>query len=388
MAAIDPVALAQALIRCPSVTPADAGALDVLEASLTPLGFACQRLPFQAEGTARVENLYARIGSQGPNFCFAGHTDVVPPGDASLWRSDPFGAEIRDGILYGRGASDMKSGIAAFVDAASRLASNREFSGSISLLITGDEEGDAVNGTDAVLRWLKAKGERLDHCLVGEPTATAKAGDTVKFGRRGSMLVAITVNGVQGHTAYPHRAINPIPVLADIVATLASEPLDAGTAHFEPSTLVFTTFDVGNAAGNVSPARARAVCNIRFNDVHTPDSLLAQIEGVARTATQKKDASFNLVTKVGGTPFVTEPGSYTELVAGAIAQTTGTQPAFSTTGGTSDARFIRSHCPVVEVGLPGSTMHKVDECMPVGEIRRLADIYTAILDAYFSDPPP
>jgi succinyl-diaminopimelate desuccinylase len=387
MSALDPVSLAQALIRCPSVTPADAGALGVLEDALKPLGFTCERLRFQANGTAAVENLYARIGSGAPNFCFAGHTDVVPPGDAALWRVDPFAAEIRDGVLYGRGASDMKSAVAAFAAAAARVLAKGKPQGSISLLITGDEEGDAINGTEAVLEALATKGERIDHCLVGEPTATAFAGDTIKFGRRGSMRVQLTVSGVQGHTAYPHRAINPIPILAEIVSRLASETLDTGTEHFEPSTLVFTTFDVGNPAGNVSPAKARAVCNIRFNDLHTGESLTRHIEKVAETIAGAKGATFEATPVVGGVPFLTAPGAFTDMLSRAIQSATQLAPELSTTGGTSDARFIRAYCPVAEVGLPGTTMHKVDECVPTAEIERLTDVYVAILESYFASPP-
>jgi succinyl-diaminopimelate desuccinylase len=265
----DPVELARSLIRCPSVTPDDAGALGVLEGVLTPLGFRCKRLRFEAPGTAPIENLYARVGTEAPHFCFAGHTDVVPPGDAKLWRSDPFAADIRDGVLYGRGASDMKSAVAAFAAAAARHLERGAPKGSISLLITGDEEGIAVNGTKPVLDWMRAHGEAPDHCIVGEPTSAVRSGDTIKIGRRGSMRIGIKVRGVQGHTAYPQNALNPIPVLATLVTRLAEEPLDAGTAHFEPSTLVFTTFDVANPAANVSPAEARASCNIRFNDLHT-----------------------------------------------------------------------------------------------------------------------
>lgn len=387
MARIDPVVLSQELIRCPSVTPQDAGALGVLETVLKPLGFACERLRFQREGTVAVDNLYARIGKTAPLFCFAGHTDVVPVGDRAGWRHDPFAAQIVDGVLYGRGAADMKSAVAAFAAAAERVLARGTLKGSIGLLITGDEEGDAINGTEAVLEWLSEKGERIDHCLVGEPTANAAAGDTIKIGRRGSMRVEIAVTGVQGHTAYPQRAVNPIPLLSEIVTRLADEPLDTGTAHFEPSTLVFTTFDVGNPAGNVSPAIARAACNIRFNDAHTPDALVQRIEKVAGAVTAPAGAGFALKTTVGGHVFVTEPGAYTDLLARTIARVTNLQPELSTTGGTSDARFIRKYCPVAEVGLPGTTMHKVDECVPVAEIEKLADIYTAILDAYFADPP-
>ena len=387
MTEVDPVALAQALIRCPSITPADEGAIRIVAGALESLGFDCHRLRFETPGTAPIENVYARLGTSGPNFCFAGHTDVVPPGDTKLWRFGPFAAEIRDDVLYGRGASDMKASIAAFISAAQRVIADGPLRGSISLLITGDEEGPNINGTKRVLEWLRERGERLDHCLVGEPTATARAGDTIKIGRRGSMRVEITVRGVQGHTAYPHRAINPIPILASLVTQLASEPLDSGTAHFEPSTLAFTTFDVGNPAGNVSPAEARAACNIRFNDAHTPQSILLRIETVAHAHAQQTGSEISVVANVGGVSFVTEPGPFTDLLSNAIARINGEAPEFSTTGGTSDARFIKDFCPVAEIGLPGATMHHVDECMPVAEIHRLTDIYTAILHAYFAAPP-
>ncbi|HEX3432139.1 MAG TPA: succinyl-diaminopimelate desuccinylase [Rhizomicrobium sp.] len=383
---IDAIALAQALIRCPSVTPKDAGALAVLEQALTRLGFACTRLRFEAAGAAPVENLYARIGTSPPNFCFAGHSDVVPTGDAKLWRVDPFAAEISDGLLYGRGAADMKSAVAAFAAAASRHL-QKPLRGSISLLITGDEEGPAVNGTVKVLRWLDEKGERIDHAIVGEPTAAAQAGDTVKIGRRGSMRLDFTVNGVQGHTAYPHRAVNPIPILATLVSRIARETLDQGTPHFEPSTLAFTTFDVGNPASNVSPAMARAAANIRFNDLHTPDSLRLRLVGLADDVTREMGGSANIEIDAGALPFLTEPGPFTALLAGAIERATGRRPQLSTTGGTSDARFIKNHCPVAEVGLAGATMHKIDECVPVAEIESLSTIYEAILADYFAAPP-
>ena len=387
MKAIDPVELAQALIRCPSVTPEDAGAVGVLVRALEPLGFRCERLRFEEAGTAPVENLYARIGTKGPNFCFAGHTDVVPPGDAKAWRSGPFAADIRDGVLYGRGAADMKSAIAAFITAAARYLEKKRPNGSISLLITGDEEGININGTKKVLAWLKERGEQIDHCVVGEPTSSATAGDTIKIGRRGSMRIEIVVRGVQGHTAYPQRAVNPIPILASLVARLAEEPLDSGTAHFEPSTLVFTTFDVGNPANNVSPAEARAACNIRFNDLHTPETILRRIETMAHDKAKEAGSEITVSHSVGGVAFVTEPGAFTDLLSRAIAGVTGTTPEFSTTGGTSDARFIKTFCPVAEVGLPGTTMHKVDECVSVVEITKLVDIYSAILEAYFRSPP-
>jgi succinyl-diaminopimelate desuccinylase len=387
MASIDPIALAQSLIRCRSVTPEDDGAIRVVIDALEPLGFVCHRLRFETAGTAPVENLYARFGTAAPNFCFAGHTDVVPPGDEKSWRHAPFAAEIRGDVLYGRGAADMKAAIACFITAAGRFLQQTTSRGSISLLITGDEEGLNINGTKRVLDWLREKGERLDQCLVGEPTSAASSGDTIKIGRRGSMRVEITVRGMQGHTAYPHRAINPIPILASLVARLAEEKLDCGTPHFEPSTLAFTTFDVGNPAGNVSPAEARAACNIRFNDLHTPESIAGQIEGLARQIAAQSNSEISVAYSVGGTAFVTQPGPFTDLLSRAIADVTGSTPTLSTTGGTSDARFIKDHCPVAEVGLPGATMHQVDECVPVAEIHRLADIYAAILEAYFRDPP-
>src|ERR1700722_11289770 len=381
----DPVALAQDLIRCHSVTPADGGALAVLERLLTPLGFVCHRLRFEAPGTAPIDNLYARLGTGAPHFCFAGHTDVVPPGDAQLWRSDPFAAEIRDGVLYGRGAADMKSAIAAFVAAAARyLGAHGNPDGSISLLITGDEEGPSINGTKAMLGWLAEKGERLDHCIVGEPTSAARSGDTIKIGRRGTMQIRLAVRGVQGHTAYPQNALNPIPILAELVAKLASEQIDSGPPHFEPTTLVFTTFDVGNPASNVSPAEARASCNIRFNDLHTPETLKQHVDQVASNVVHELGGEVAVDMTVGGVAFLTQPGPFITLVSDAIARVTNMRPELSTGGGTSDARFIKDFCPVAEVGLPGGTMHKVDECAPVEEINRLTDIYASVLESYFA----
>ena len=385
MALVDPIALAQTLIRCPSVTPEDAGAIAVVEAALEPLGFTCTRLRF-GEGSEAIENLYARIGTAAPNFCFAGHTDVVSPGDAKLWRHDPFIAETVDGMLYGRGAADMKSGIAAFAAAAARHLSKGKPKGSISLIITGDEEGVSINGTRKVLEWMAQNGERIDHCLVGEPTASEQAGDTIKIGRRGSMRVALTARGTQGHTAYPQKALNPIPALAALVARLAAEPPDKGTEHFEPSTLAFTTFDVGNPASNVSPAEARAVLNIRFNDLHTPESLVQRIKKSADEIARATGVTIDVEDSVGGMAFLTKPGAFTELLSKTIARVTNKTPQFSTGGGTSDARFIKDHCPVAEIGVPGGTMHMADECMPVAEIARLTDIYEAILDSYFANP--
>ena len=382
---IDPVSLAQALIRCPSVTPEDAGALGVLESALQRIGFSCQRPRFESADSPPIENLYARLGQARPNFCFAGHTDVVPAGDAALWRHDPFAAHIAGGMLYGRGAADMKSAIAAFVAAVARHgAKHGAPRGSISLLITGDEEGVAVDGTVKVLDWLKERGETLDHCLVGEPTSAARPGDVIKIGRRGSMNLRVTVTGVQGHAAYPGRATNPIPIMAELIGRLSAWTLDAGSEHFEPSTLAFTTADVGNPAVNVTPGVARAGFNIRFNDLHTPHSLMKKIEEIAAAVRREKGGEIELVRSVSGVSFITKPGEYTALLSGAIARVTGVAPEFSTTGGTSDARFIKDHCPVAELGLPGSTMHKIDECASIEDIETLTRLYESVLELYFA----
>ena len=378
---IDALALAQALIRRPSVTPKDAGALDVLEAVLKELGFVTHRLPF-----GEVDNLYARQGDAAPHFCFAGHTDVVPVGDG--WNADPFAAEVRDGHLYGRGAADMKSAIAAFVTAAARIGKPPEkFKGSISLLITGDEEGLAVNGTVKVLEWLRARGEKIDHCIVGEPTSVGQAGDTLKIGRRGSINFKLLVKGVQGHVGYPQKAKNPIPALAELVTQLATHRLDKGSEHFDPSTLSFTSVDVGNDATNVIPAEARAAFNIRFNNKHTPESLTNWVKDRASMIAQESGCEITVTSQTSGVSFLTAPGKFTQLVSDTIAGITGQAPFFSTSGGTSDARFIKDICPVVELGLAGATMHKADECVPVAEIGALTDIYAALLTAYFAKPP-
>jgi len=383
----DPIALSQALIRCRSVTPDDAGAIGVLETALKPLGFACQRLRFEADGSAPIENLYARIGTQGPNFCFAGHTDVVPPGDGKLWRSDPFGAAIENGTLFGRGAADMKSAIASFVAAAARYLATGKPYGSLSLLITGDEEGIAINGTAKMLDWLAQKGERLDHCLVGEPTSSARAGDTIKIGRRGSMNTRITVRGTQGHVAYPQRAANPLPALAALVTRLSGDALDEGNEHFDPSTLSFTTIDTGNSATNVIPAEAKAGFNIRFTDQHTPASLQARIARAVDAVQKEFGCEIETVHQVSGVSFLTKPDAFTALLASATQKVTGKRPDYSTTGGTSDARFIKDHCPVAELGLSNATMHKANECATLEDIGLLTDIYFAIIDSYFAKPP-
>jgi succinyl-diaminopimelate desuccinylase len=381
MLVIDALALAQALIRRPSVTPKDAGALDVLEAVLKELGFITHRLPF-----GDVDNLYARLGNTAPHFCFAGHTDVVPVGEG--WNADPFAAEVRDGMLYGRGAADMKSAIAAFVAAAARIGKPPEnFKGSISLLITGDEEGAAINGTVKLLEWLKDRGEKIDHCIVGEPTSVGKAGDTLKIGRRGSINFQVTVTGAQGHVGYPQKAKNPIPVLAELVTQFAAHKLDKGSEHFDPSTLSFTSIDVGNTATNVIPGEARAAFNIRFNDKHTPESLLHWVEDRAQRIAQGSGCRIEITSQTSGVSFLTAPGKFTQLVSDTVASVTGQSPFFSTSGGTSDARFIKNVCPVVELGLAGATMHKADECVAVTEIAALTEIYAVLLAAYFAKPP-
>jgi succinyl-diaminopimelate desuccinylase len=382
---IDPIALAQDLIRCASVTPLDAGALGRLEAALQQLGFTCHRLRFEEAGTPPVENLYARLGTEAPHFCFAGHTDVVPVGNG--WQQDPFAAEIKDGLLYGRGAADMKSAIAAFVAATARVVEKGVPKGSISLLITGDEEGPAINGTPKILAWLKERGESIDHCVVGEPTSVAQAGDTLKIGRRGSVNFKLTVTGAQGHVGYPQKAKNPIPVLAQMVIQLAGHTLDKGNAHFDPSTLAFTSMDVGNDTTNVIPGEARAAFNIRFNDKHTAESLINWVKDRAARIAQESGCKVAVAAHVSGVSFLTPPGKFTQLVSDTVAKVTGIAPVFSTSGGTSDARFIKDICPVVELGLAGATMHKADECVPVGEIATLTDIYAALLAAYFDNPP-
>ncbi|MGB0629919.1 MAG: succinyl-diaminopimelate desuccinylase [Alphaproteobacteria bacterium] len=363
------------------MTPEDAGALDVLQAALEDLGFVCHRLPFSDDGTPDVDNLYARLGDTGPNFCFAGHTDVVPPGNPESWSVDPFGGEIIDDVLYGRGATDMKSAIAAFVEAVSRVRANDGAAGSISLLITGDEEGPAVNGTKKVLDWMAAQGETIDVCLVGEPTNPNKLGDMVKIGRRGSLTGRLAVTGIQGHTAYPHLADNPLPRLVRMLDAISSHELDRGTDHFQPSNLQLTTIDTGNPATNVIPAAATAGFNIRFNDLHTGDSLTEWLHD----ACDAVGGQYELDIKVSGEAFLTPPGDFSALIAKSVERATGIIPELSTSGGTSDARFIKDFCPVAEFGLVGQTMHKVDERIAVADIRNLTDIYTAILSGYFAD---
>jgi succinyl-diaminopimelate desuccinylase len=378
------VALTRDLIRRPSVTPADAGALDVLEQRLKEAGFATHRLPFAEAGTPDIDNLYARIGDSAPFLLFAGHTDVVPPGDQGKWRADPFAGEIIDGEIVGRGAADMKGGIAAFAAAAfgwlARHGAPRK--GSIGFLITGDEEGPAINGTVKMLDWFFARGERLDHAIVGEPTNAETLGDTIKIGRRGSLNGRLVVRGVQGHVAYPQRADNPVPHLLALCAALIATRLDAGTDWFDASNLEITSIDIGNAATNVIPAEARVRFNVRFNDLWTPETLAAELRRRLETARPAEtfDLAFDPCNAVS---FVTQPGPFTELVASAIEAETGRRPELSTSGGTSDARFIAPYGPVVEFGLVGKTMHQIDERAAVADIDGLTRIYGRILDAYF-----
>ncbi len=385
MPGIDPVALAQSLIRCPSVTPEDHGALAVLENALNPMGFSCRRLRFEDANAPRVENLYARLGTGSPHFCFAGHTDVVPPGDPGLWRHDPFAAVIDGEMLYGRGAADMKGAIAAFAAAVSRHISAHGLPrGSISLLITGDEEGVGLNGTPKMLEWLKQHSETMDHCVVGEPTSAIQPGDVIKIGRRGSMNFIVTVKGIAGHAAYPQLALNPIPVMAELVTRLSQWTPDSGSDWFEPSTLAFTMLDAGNKAVNVTPQQVRAGFNIRFNDRQTPNSLRGKIREIADSVQQSHGGEIGIEHGVSGVSFVTQPGPFTDLLSKAVAGVIGHKPEFSTTGGTSDARFIKDFCPVAELGLPGKTMHKLDECVALADITTLARIYESVIELYFA----
>jgi len=370
----DPLTLAQALIRCPSVTPADAGAQDVLAEALQQLGFTVTRLRYGS-----IENLWARIGTAGPHFCFAGHTDVVPAG-AAAWTGDPFSAELRDGVLYGRGACDMKGAIAAFVAACAQHLAGGAPNGSISLLITGDEEGIATDGTVKVLEWMQARGVIPDFCLVGEPTCPVQLGDMVKIGRRGSLNATITVHGTQGHVAYPHRADNPVHRLVRALAALTAAPVDAGSDWFQPSTLQVTSIDVGNPVTNVIPAAARAMLNIRFNDRHSGASLTAWL----RATLEQHAERFDLDVAISGESFLTEPGEQVTKLRDAIMRESGVAPKLDTGGGTSDARFIARYCPVAEFGLVGATMHQADERVPVAELRALARIYRGILAAFLA----
>ena len=378
---IDPVELTARLVRCPSVTPQEGGALTLLADILSQAGFACTRV--DRNGTA---NLFARWGRKGANrtFGFNGHTDVVPVGDAAAWSHDPFGAVIEDGWLYGRGATDMKSGVAAFAAAAIEFVAATPPDGAVVLAITGDEEGDATDGTVALLAWMAEAGERMDVCLVGEPTCPDTFGDTIKIGRRGSLTAWLTATGVQGHAAYPHRANNPVHAMAGLVADLAARPLDDGTAHFDPSTLQVVSIETGNAATNVIPATCRATVNVRFNDAHDSAAVLSRLREAADRRAAETGVRLEMTSRVSGESFLTPPGPLSELVAAAVTAETGLAPELSTSGGTSDARFVKDHCPVVEFGLVGHRMHAVDERVRVEQIEALKRVYGRVLRDYFA----
>jgi succinyl-diaminopimelate desuccinylase len=375
---IDPVNLTADLIRCESVTPKEAGALVLLEELLAKAGFECNRVD-----RGLVSNLFARWGT-GKTLGFNGHTDVVPIGSLDDWSVDPFGAEIKDGFLYGRGSTDMKSGVAAFAAAAIDFVENNPAGGSIVLAITGDEEGQAKDGTLALLDWMNDNNETINHCIVGEPTCPENMGEMMKIGRRGSMTAYFTVRGIQGHSAYPHRAKNPLPVMAELICDLTSFELDQGSEHFDPSTLAVTTIDTGNLANNVIPAESRATVNIRFNDMHTSEELSVWLKEVTNKIASKSDVEINMEIQVSGESFITALGSFSDLVSNSVYSETGIYPQASTSGGTSDARFVKDHCPVVEFGLVGKTMHQVDERVSVNHIHQLKAIYANIIKNYFA----
>ena len=378
---VDPIELTQSLIRCPSVTPEEGGAIQLLADVLGDAGFECHRTDRNG-----IANLVARFGPKGATrtFGFNGHTDVVPPGALDDWSIEPFSAEIKDGWLYGRGATDMKSGVAAFVAAAVQISKSLSDDCAILITVTGDEEGDAVDGTRAILDWMDSHGEAMSVCLVGEPTCPDTLGQMMKIGRRGSMTAYFTATGVQGHSAYPHRARNPVAAMARLMDRLAGHELDAGNAHFEASTLAVTTIDTGNPANNVIPATCRGTVNIRFNDAHSSDSLTDWLRSEMETVEQETGIAFDMLTQVSGESFLTPPGPLSDLVSAAVKAETGLTPEASTSGGTSDARFIKSHCPVIEFGLVGRTMHQVDERVEVAQIPALTAIYRRILEGYFA----
>ena len=378
---VDPIALTADLIRCPSVTPVEGGALQLLDQLLSNAGFETWRVD-----RAGTPNLYARWGARGAkkSFGFNGHTDVVPVGDAAAWTVDPFGGEIRGGILYGRGATDMKSGVAAFTAAAIDFVQDTPPDGAVILAITGDEEGPSTDGTIALLDWMQANRETMTACIVGEPTCPDVMGEMIKVGRRGSLTSHFTVTGKQGHSAYPDRAKNPLPAIVRLMDRLASHRMDKGSDHFDSSTLAVVTIDTGNPATNVIPATCKASANVRFNDLHTSQSVIAWMQAEVDAVAADFNVQIDMVTRVSGESFITPPGELSDLVSAAVRAETGIIPKLSTTGGTSDARFVKNHCPVVEVGLVGKTMHQVDECVPVEQITQLTAIYGRILRDYFS----
>ena len=381
---IDPVALTRDLIRCPSVTPEEGGALDLLQGVLEGLDFTCRRLKFSEPGTPDVDNLYARIGTESPNLCFAGHTDVVPPGPQESWSVDPFSGELRDGEIWGRGAADMKGGIACFAAAIAARLEIGPLPGSVSLLITGDEEGPAINGTAKMLEWLAENGETLDACITGEPTNPARMGEMIKIGRRGSLNGALVVHGAQGHAAYPQLADNAAHRLVGMLAALTGAALDSGSDHFEPSSVQVTTIDIGNSAANVIPGIARAAFNVRFNDLHTSETVIGEIR--KRLDASAGGARYELDVHVSGESFYTPPGALSDLVAGSVEKVLGVRPELGTAGGTSDSRFIKDYCPVVDFGLVGHTMHQVDERIAVEDLQTLTRIYEAVIDGFFGLP--
>jgi succinyl-diaminopimelate desuccinylase len=380
----NPIQILQDLIRCPSVTPHDAGALDVLQNLLTAAGFNCQRLVFQDQNTPDIDNLFARYGTSEPHLCYAGHTDVVPVGDANDWSHPPFAAEIHDGQIYGRGATDMKGSNAAFAAATlDFITAHPNFKGSISFLITGDEEGPAINGTEKVLRWMKDEGHIPDHCLVGEPTCADQLGDTIKIGRRGSLSFVVTVEGKQGHVAYPHKTDNPVAKLARFVDRISSTPVDQGNAYFDPSSLAVTSFDVGNLAGNVVPARATAKFNIRFSTEHNYSTLKNWVDSHIEAVKMQLGGKWHVLAHEGAEAFITEPAEFAKLVQEAVHAETDIMPVLSTTGGTSDARFIKDYCEVLEFGPTNATIHQVDERISIVELEATKKIYARILRQYF-----
>jgi len=385
----DALSIARDLLRCPSVTPADAGALGIIETRLKAAGFEVHRVTFSEPGTADIDNLYARIGTEAPHITFAGHTDVVPAGDEAAWTHGAFSGDVKDGFLYGRGAVDMKGGIACSVAAVLQYLAGHggqpreNGAGSISFLITGDEEAISVNGTVKLLRWVAARAETFDHCVLGEPSNVEELGDCIKVGRRGSLSGTLYVDGIQGHVAYPHRAANPVPDISRLIVALSDEALDHGSAQFQASNLEFTSVDVGNPASNVIAAQARAKFNIRFNDNHTQDTLRALVEERLAKAAGNRIRARIVWEYSNSNVFVTKPGAFTDLAVAAIEEVTGRKPELSTSGGTSDARFISSYCPVIEFGLVGQTMHQVDERTRVSDLEKLTRIYRGILNRYF-----
>ncbi len=379
------LSIAQDLVRCVSVTPDEGGALDYLEAVLSEAGFTCHRLPFSQEGTPDVDNLYARIGTSAPHLCYAGHTDVVPVGNEKAWDFPPFEARIDQGMLNGRGTADMKGGIACFVGAVlAFLASGEELKGSISFLITGDEEGPAINGTVKMLEWLEKQGEQIDHCIVGEPTNVAEIGDMIKIGRRGSMNGWLTIKGKQGHVAYPHLASNPVPGLLAVLSAFYGERLDEGTEHFQPTNFEVTNLFIDNKATNVIPAEAKAQFNIRFNELWDGEKLQKWLHEKAKAALADTDYDYDMEFLVSGDSFLTDAGVVIKTLSAAITEVTGLTPELSTSGGTSDARFIKNYCPVIEFGLCNKTIHQVNEQVPVAHIEQLTIVFENFLKRYFA----